>query len=261
MGLRGRRRPYSPTEGWERPITGRDPAPFSRGMWKRDGSLWGLRQFFHGEPTPGGGPRGSCCEPIAAFRAIRARLSSSNRSVMSAEGNQRISLRLANLPLDRLLFGDTQQEADVVMLVGRLVPPGGNLVYIDVQDHRTRSSIGRLSNPRSPILPLPRAGRSQHVGLAVDMAPELQPALELAVMREQRRAGLVRNDPRRGRDMTGIEAVPMEARSRSARASTPGRHPVLVGMAVLVRSSRRTTCAVHARRLAKTRRPAAHVKT
>ncbi len=104
-------------------------------------------------------------------------------------------LRLRCLAANRLRPRDPQQKADVVVLVGWLASPGGDQMNVEIEDLRTGSDWHRLEIGQSGLLLGLAQGSSQHIGLTVRVAPDLQPAVELSMMSEQHSPVLAGHDP------------------------------------------------------------------
>ena len=110
-----------------------------------------------------------------------------------------------------------EQEAHVVVLVGVFdelagcVVAGRDLVHVDVERHQHAVDRHEIERGHARFFAGFAEGDFFDVPLAVGVAAELQPAVELAVMREQAAAAVGREDPGGARDVAGpagaVEAI------------------------------------------------------
>jgi hypothetical protein len=99
---------------------------------------------------------------------------------------------------------------------------------MDVEIERQRIvGVGKEAEALEPRFFARLAQRDPaRVALAIGVAPELEPAIELAVVGEQRVAVIGREDPRRGRDVTlAARALEERCASTSRRRARPSASP------------------------------------
>ena len=142
-------------------------------------------------------------------------LSSSVRSSTSSGVNHASSCD-SSLTVNVVGVGD-QQEADVVVLVGVFdqlavrVVAGRDFVDVDVERHHDAVDRHDVEPREARFFAGFAEGDFFDVPLAVGVAAELQPAIELAVVGEQRAAAIGRENPGGARDVAGpagaVEAI------------------------------------------------------
>src|SRR6056297_1834302 len=140
-------------------------------------------------------------------------------------------LRLGLLATDRLELRGLEQESDIVMLVSGLPPASRDHVDIDVEDLQAALRGEHPQILQTRLLAGLAERHRQQVGLPVRVPPELEPAVELPMMRQQDRAALARDDPGRRSEMARREAIPGEAvRPPRDQLEDPVDRRALLGM-------------------------------
>ena len=103
-----------------------------------------------------------------------------------------------------------EQEADVVVEMRGFVTAGWDGVDIEVEWELAVRSREQVKVGQAGFLLGFALRHLERVGIAVGVAAELEPALQLAVMGEEHRAAVGRDDPRGAGDVAG-EAGALEA--------------------------------------------------
>jgi len=99
---------------------------------------------------------------------------------------------------ERLARVGFERETQVVVIVLGLIAAGRNAMHVDVVD-----LVGDgAQRAQSRFLARFAQGRTAHVGVAVDVAAELQPAIEFAMVQQHRPLAFGIDDPGRRRYVT-----------------------------------------------------------
>ncbi len=133
-----------------------------------------------------------------------------------------------------MLIRDFEQEANIVVLVKGLFTACRNVVHVEIEDLALPSERKGLEILHARFLFRLASCRGKHVGLAIRMATQLQPAPELSVVRQECGTVFPRNDPGRRGDMTGKTIAMKTSLDLDNQSSNPFGRGDLVGMTFLI---------------------------